>query len=168
MTELHTTCPSGWKMTGYSKRTCGRNHTGIRTCSSATFPVTGGEYSRVCGRIRAYQWGAINAFLNYDAGWLTTIEHDYAGCVSVTHGTPQNHIWTFVAGLSESDPTSNGVCPCDATRTIRIPPFVENVTTSVSRESMNYGAGINMSNFTPVIHYGWKGLSPQQHMLLTT
>ena len=126
MTELHTICPSGWNMTGYSKRTCGRNHTGIRTCSSATFPVTGGEYSRVCGRIRAYQWGAINAFLNYDAGWVTTIEHDYAGCVSVTHGTPRNHIWTFVAGLSEGDPTSNGVCPCDATRTIRIPPFVGN------------------------------------------
>ena len=27
------------------------------TCSSATFPVSGGEYDSVCGRIKAYQWG---------------------------------------------------------------------------------------------------------------
>ena len=96
---------------------------------------------------------------------VTTIEHDYAGCVCVTHGTPRNHIWTFVAGFSEGDPTSNGICPCDATRTIRIPPFVGNVTTSVSRESMNYGAGINMSNFTPVIHYGMeRTVTPAAHV----
>ena len=63
MTDPHTTCPSGWNMTGYSKRTCGRNSTGLRTCSSATFPVSGGEYSRVCGRIKAYQWGDTLAFL---------------------------------------------------------------------------------------------------------
>ena len=29
--------------------------------------------------------------------------------MSVTHGTPRNHIWTFVAGLSEGYPTSIGV-----------------------------------------------------------
>ena len=68
MTDPHTTCPSGWNMTGYSKRTCGRNSTGYGTCSSATFPVCGGEYSRVCGRIKAYQWGATIAFVSYHSG----------------------------------------------------------------------------------------------------
>ena len=125
MTDPHTTCPSGWDMTGYSKRTCGRNSTGSRTCSSATFPVSGGEYSRVCGRIKAYQWGATLAFESYR--FVTTIDGAYACGVSVTHGTPRNHIWTFVAGASEDNPTWPGeTCPCDSTSTIRIPPFVGN------------------------------------------
>ena len=105
MTDPHTTCPSGWNMTGYSKRTCGRNSTGAYTCSSATFPVSGGEYSRVCGRIKAYQWGDTLAFLTYHYGIVTTIDGPYACGVSVTHGTPRNHIWTFVAGTSEGNPT---------------------------------------------------------------
>ena len=90
MTDPHTTCPSGWNMTGYSKRTCGRNNTGSRTCSSATFPVSGGEYSRVCGRIKAYQFGPTHAFYSYRT--VTTIDGSYTSGVSVTHGTPKNHI----------------------------------------------------------------------------
>ena len=126
ITDPHTTCPSGWNMTGYSKRTCGRNNTGYPTCSSATFPVSGGEYSRVCGRIKAYQWGDTPGFYSYHYRHVTTIDGAYANGVSVTHGTPRNHIWTFVAGLSEGNPTAPWVCPCDATRTISIPPFVGN------------------------------------------
>ena len=126
MTDPHTTCPSGWNMTGYSKRTCGRNNTGYHTCSSATFPVSGREYSRVCGRIKAYQWGNTAAFYSYHSGQVTTIDGAYACGVSVTHGTPRKHIWTFAAGITEGNPTYAGVCPCDATRTIRIPPFVGN------------------------------------------
>ena len=51
MTNSNTTCPSGWKLTGYSKRTCGRATDGTNTRDSATFPVRGREYSRICGRI---------------------------------------------------------------------------------------------------------------------
>ena len=126
MTDPHTTCPSGWNMTGYSKRTCGRNSTGYHTCSSATFPVSGGEYNRICGRIKAYQWGLPLAFFSYHYRYVTTIDDSYASSVSVTHGTPRNHIWTFVAGKTEGNPTSYEVCPCDTTSTIRVPPFVGN------------------------------------------
>ena len=126
MTDPHATCPSGWNMTGFSKRTCGRNNTGFSTCSSTTFPVNGEEYSRVCGRIKAYQSGATEGFRSYHNRYVTTIDGAYACGVSVTHGTPRNHIWTFVAGLSESNPTWAHSCPCDATRTIHIPPFVGN------------------------------------------
>ena len=62
MTDPSTTCPSGWQLTGYSKRTCGRNTTVMRTCDSAIFPVGGGEYTKVCGRIKAYQFGRPLAF----------------------------------------------------------------------------------------------------------
>ena len=92
VTDPNTTCPSGWQLTGYSKRTCGRNKTGTTACDSATFPVTGGPYSSVCGRIRAYQWGGTDAFSSYQHGQATTIDTPYVESVSVTHGTPRRHI----------------------------------------------------------------------------
>ena len=46
MTDPSRTCPSGWQLTGYSKRTCGRITTVIRTCDSAICPVGGGNISR--------------------------------------------------------------------------------------------------------------------------
>ena len=124
MTDSSTTCPSGWQLTGYSKRTCGRVSTGRWTCDSATFPVSGGEYTRVCGRIKAYQFGAPAAFNSYHRGYSTTIDGASVDGVSVTHGSPRQHIWTFAAGLSEGNPTSTHSCPCDASIDIRVPPFV--------------------------------------------
>ncbi|CAI8045781.1 hypothetical protein GBAR_LOCUS25322, partial [Geodia barretti] len=56
MTDPNTSCPSGWQLTRYSKRTCGRVSPGSETCDSVFFPVSGGPYSQVCGRIRAYQY----------------------------------------------------------------------------------------------------------------
>ena len=124
MTDSSTTCPSGWQLTGYSKRTCGRVSTVRNTCDSATFPVSGGEYTRVCGRIKAYQFGGTLAFHGYHHGYRTTIDDGYVNGVSVTHGSPQQHIWTFAAGISERNPTWTQSCPCDASIDIRVPPFV--------------------------------------------
>ena len=70
--------------------------------------------------------GGTVAFESYHNRYVTTIDGAYVSGVSVTHGTHQNHIWTFVAGLSEGNPTYPHVCPCDSTSTIRIPPFVGN------------------------------------------
>ena len=126
MTDPSTTCPSGWNMTGYSKRTCGRASGGLDTCDSVTFPVSGGEYSRVCGRIKAYQWGGTDGFWNYHHGYVTTIDGAYVAGISTTHSTPRQHIWTFAAGATEGSPSEDYVCPCDASHTIRVPPFVGN------------------------------------------
>ena len=124
MTNPNTTCPSGWQPTGYSKRTCGRATDGTNTCDSATFPVRGGEYKRICGRIRAYQWGQPEAFALSHIGHVTTIDGVYAEGVSLTHGTPRNHIWTFVAGATEYNQHSTHSCPCNNTINIRVPSFV--------------------------------------------
>ena len=124
MTDSNTTCPSGWQLTGYPKRTCGRVSTPRLICDSTTFPVSGGEYTRVCGRINAYQWGVAYAFYSYDQGYTTNIDGAYADGVSVTHGSPQQHIWTFAAGISEGNPTWVTVCPCDASFDIHVPPYV--------------------------------------------
>ena len=125
MTDPSTTCPSGWQLTGYSKRTCGKaTHTGYFTCDSAIFPVHGGNYSRVCGRIKAYQYGGIDAFEAYNIREGLTINDAYVSGISLTYGRPREHIWTFAAGATDGNPTTVWVCPCDATVNIDIPPFV--------------------------------------------
>ena len=128
-TDPNTPCPSGWRLTSHSKRTCGRVNTGGLSCDSVTFPVSGGDYTRVCGRIIAYQDRYTSGFRTYHDGVVTTIDGAYVSgvslTVSLTHGSPRQHIWTFAGGLSEKriNPRSQ-MCPCDTTINITIPPFV--------------------------------------------
>ena len=125
MTDPNTNCPSGWNITEYSKRTCGRVSIGRNTCDSVFFPVSGGPYSQVCGRIRAYQSGAPDAFRGYNHGGLTTIDSPYVSGVAVMYGSPRQHIWTFANGEGENNPLSRSNCPCDRSeRTVSIPQFV--------------------------------------------
>ena len=126
MTDPSIDCPSGWNMTGYSKRTCGRVSTTGLSCDSVTFPVSGGEYSQVCGRIKAYQWGQTGGFSGYRDGY-NTIDYAYFSGVAVMHGSPRQHIWTFAAGINENYTYGfyKRECPCDEERlSIPIPPFV--------------------------------------------
>ena len=74
----------------------------MRTCDSAIFPVGGGEYIKVCGRIKAYQFGRPLAFFAYHRKKVTTIDYSYVCGVNVTHGAARNHIWTFSCGETEA------------------------------------------------------------------
>ena len=57
-------------------------------------------YPNMCGSVRAYQVGRIDAFEAYHDGEVTkaTIEGVYVAGVSLTHGIPRQHFWTFAAG----------------------------------------------------------------------
>jgi hypothetical protein len=84
------------------------------------------QYSKVCGRVIAYQFGTTDAF---DTGRSYTIDGPYVDGVSLTHGDPRQHIWTFAAAHAEG--ASNDICPCVnreyATRPSNQPPeFVGN------------------------------------------
>ena len=122
MTDPNTECPSGWSIiTSDSKRTCGMVGSGS---TSVYFPVSGGPYSLVCGRIRAYQSGSIHAFHGYNFHRYNTIDSIYFDGVAIMYGSPRQHVWTFAAGLWENNTSStNHVCPCDTTSDIPIPPF---------------------------------------------
>ncbi len=61
------------------------------------------NFVEVCGKIKAYQVGEIDAF-NRRMGFA-----DVDG-ISLVYGSPRKHIWTFVAAQSEvANPVSN--CP---------------------------------------------------------
>ena len=125
MTDTSYNCPTGLSLTSYSKRTCGRSHTIRGGCSSTAFSVGGLPYSRVCGRIRGYQFGATGAFGHN----ISDIDSYYVDGVSLTHGASgsRQHIWTFAAGASEvTTIVSNFACPCDTASAHSAPAFIGN------------------------------------------
>ena len=125
ITDPNTNCPSGWQLTAHSKRACGKVSTAILTCDSVFFPVTGGRYTKVCGSLIGYQNSHTDAFEAYNDGIATTIDEPYVSGVSLTHGIPREHIWTFAAGRTEIQPLWPDVCPCDSIINITVPDFVD-------------------------------------------
>ena len=113
MTKTGSTCPSGLTTITSPQRMCGKTTTGSG-CSSTVFPVQGIEYSQVCGKIIGYQKHSTDAFYRATAGliYYNDINAVYVDGVSLTHGTPRNHIWTFAAALHEYNSHSSQTCPC--------------------------------------------------------
>ena len=54
-------------------------------------------YQRVCGRARGYQKGTPDGFRS------GSVNDIYVDGLSITHGSPRQHIWTYVAGHTDRD-----------------------------------------------------------------
>ena len=132
MTDPNQQCPPEWTLITSPVRTCGRTSNGSCICDSVTFPANGATYSRVCGRVRAYQVGGPDAFYGYDIN-QESIDDTYVAGISITHGsTPRQHVWSFAAAWSEIW-NGGGPITCRCTNTqnpqsndFLIPLFVDN------------------------------------------
>ena len=91
-------CPDEFKERSDSDiRTCGINSTSTGLCSSLIFKTYSTVYSRVCGKINAYQVGSTDAFDTRLRGNMI-IDSNYVDGISLTHGSnPRRHIWSFAA-----------------------------------------------------------------------
>ena len=125
MNDSTQQCPTNWTLISSPIRTCGRS-TGT-SCSSTSVPCTcdsaifsnnqGIRYSQVCGRIIGYRVGDPEGFGVY-THLRGNIDRAYAEGVSITHGNPRQHIWTFATAQGD------GNCPCGGS--ISSPSFVGN------------------------------------------
>ena len=109
MTDPNQNCPDGFTQvdsTDPPLRLCGRP--GPVGCSTMVFPVNGIEYSRVCGSVIGYQFATPDAF---SAAASQGLDGHYIDGVSITHGFPRTHIWTFANSLTSTDGVVG--CPCD-------------------------------------------------------
>ena len=107
-----TSCPSGLQEHVFSGiRTC-RIESSEAACPSVMLSTSGVEYTKVCGKILAYQFSSTGAFITSSSD----IDGSYVDGVSLTHGnTPRNHIWTFAAALDEFGSGFNTpLCPCSS------------------------------------------------------
>jgi hypothetical protein len=119
MTNSSHQCPGGF-------RTCVQNMTSLG-CSSITFSTHSIPYSSVCGKVIGYQVGSTNAFANSDnQRGNKSIDIPYVDGISLTHGDPRRHIWTFAAALDEVGNTDRqSGCPCQNQNiTSLLPDFV--------------------------------------------
>ena len=116
-----TYCPRPWLRT--INNLC--HHSSGATLQSVTFNTGIIPYDQVCGQIIAYQRGSTDAF----NGLNMNIDNAYLDGVSITHGSPRQHIWSFAAGSAEITVLdSNSLCPCslNSTNGPNVPTFVEN------------------------------------------
>ena len=125
MSDPTQTCPSPWELITTPKRSCARpSSAGSLTCYSAMFPTQGIQYSQVCGRIIGYQVGQPEAFFGSGGH---SIDERYVDGVSLTYGSPRQHIWTFANALQETQGFSDSKCPCtnsNEQHSISVPSFI--------------------------------------------
>ena len=113
MSDPNQICPSNWTTIASPVRTCGR---GLRSgigYKSVFYSTYGMTYTRVCGRIIAYQHGIPDAF---NTG-SDNINEVYIDGVSLTHGSDgsRQHIWSFVSAGGETVPSNrNRICECSS------------------------------------------------------
>ena len=126
MTDPTHHCPTGFRLTSHSKRSCERiTRPG---CTGLTFAVKSVKYSKVCGKVIGYQYATQDAFARYYGNRALTLDGNYVDGVSITHGHPRRHVWTFAAAHDEQH-ANLWTCPCtntNATYTGVVPPFVGN------------------------------------------
>ena len=100
-------CPSAWREYNSSGvRACGRPVSTLGSCRGVQYSNFN-HYRRVCGRIIGYQVASPDAF-------RSNSDQNVDG-VTITHGT--QHIWSYVAGVTEHGTSihSRATCPCSNT-----------------------------------------------------
>ena len=100
MTNSKEKCPVGLRLYNQNGgRACGRPYSSGGSCPGVIFPVNF-KYSQVCGKVIGYQKG------HPDGTGL----HNHMDGIKLTHGTSQNHIWSFIASQFEFERS----CPCSS------------------------------------------------------
>uniref|UniRef100_A0A1X7UCD7 Fibrinogen C-terminal domain-containing protein n=1 Tax=Amphimedon queenslandica TaxID=400682 RepID=A0A1X7UCD7_AMPQE len=121
MSDATQNCPSGFRLCqSGGVRACGRTNSSGGSCVSVQFPSNGISYSQICGRVIGYQYGSTDA-LNFNEN----INSYYVEGVSITRGSPRQHVWTLIAGRRESDGSKNS-CPCNTGSSESVQSFVGN------------------------------------------
>ena len=102
MRDSSSQCPGsltlsqGQNCTG---RTCVISNPDYPSCPTTTINTFGVSYSKVCGKIRGYQYRAPDGFQGRSSSDFN-VESNYVDGVSLTHRSPTSehtHIWTFAA-----------------------------------------------------------------------
>ena len=102
---------------------CGREFNTGGSCSSVSFCMEGRPYSRVCGRVIGYQFGSPDGFRKITANGIN-IEG-----INITYGRQHHHIWSYIAGVTESSNLHNqgpSNCPCSTAAGSSPPSFIGN------------------------------------------
>ena len=105
-------CPNSWIGITDPFRGCVSTEIG---CVSSLFS-TAVEFSQVCGKVIAIQLDHPESFEGPD-----DIDSNYVDGVSITHGSPRQHVWSFGAYSSDTTTSLSSLCPCSQP-SLNVPP----------------------------------------------
>ena len=129
MSDATENCPSGFRLyQSGGVRACGRATSNVGSCISVQFPSNGISYSQVCGRVVGYQWGSTDAAATVGGASHSDINSYYIDGVSITRGSPRQHVWTLMAGLYDNLNDAHNNCPCSqgSTQNSTLQSFIGN------------------------------------------
>ena len=124
-------CPGAWRMITSPRKLC---VDGVNAgCDSAHFHTRGVSFQHICGQTKSYQKGTLDAF----SGKSTKgIDELYVDGISITLGSPRQHIWTYCAAYRD-DLLCPGYAPSTRTKSSE---FVKNNYYCESGTTVNPGA----------------------------
>ena len=126
MSDSTVNCPSGFRLyQSGSVRACGRPVTSSGSCVSVEFPSNGMSYSQVCGRVIGYQYTSPDAVSLYLGPDNNNLNSYYVDGVSITRGSPRQHVWTLMASNYEYFANGHHVCPCATGSVKQVQSFVD-------------------------------------------
>ena len=144
MSDPSHTCPTQWRFVGSGDlRMCGRSlsdqdaEANNGGCSSVTFSTHGIQYNYIRGRIIGYQSNGPSGFDLFRR--VFDIEGPYMDGISVTHGQPRNHVWSFAAAWSEKTTTSYACACTNPHAAASVPNFVGNDYLCETANPLTYG-----------------------------
>ena len=115
MRNNQSQCPPGLVYNVTEGRRLCRKPSLAAGCSSTTFSTQRVEYRQVCGKVIGYQYYQPNGFgpSKYTS---PLIDRTYVDGVSITHGSPRQHVWTFADAHDEEITSGHHAeftsCPC--------------------------------------------------------
>ena len=113
MSDPSQQCPSPWALYTTPQRSC--SITSSPGCNGFSLAVPLEAYTRVCGRATGYAVSSPDGFVDlFNTG--RSIDTGYLDGVSLTHGSPRQHIFSLAAGHG-----GNFRCPCDNTDRAQAP-----------------------------------------------
>ena len=111
-------CPTEFRLYNENGvRACGRPTSSGGRCDYKIFYTNGTSYTEVCGRVIGYQYGYTNVQRGY-----SDINSMYVDGISITRGSPRQHIWTFMSNRAEN----HRGCPCSIGSSRSILSFIGN------------------------------------------
>ena len=130
MSDPSQECPAGLQLDSLADRRVCAKKVGAG-CSSIFFPMFFLPYTRICGRMIAYQEGTTDGFWQYSRDQTITLDNNYIDGYSITVGYPRTHVWSFASSNTEggAGADSEFSCPCARTDVVTnsiVPPFIGN------------------------------------------
>ena len=105
MTDPTQQCPRQFRLITSPRRVCGKVTVGSG-CDATYYETHNLQYSKVVGRATGYLQGSADGFARGDRCPSCNINKTYVDGISITHGFPRHHIWTY-SGSAYIE-----YCPC--------------------------------------------------------